>query len=99
MRALLHPGDSKQVQRVEMHGRLREYFAIQRLGSRELAALVMADRALEQRRDRRRRRPLSDAFPRPMFDHCLLLRLSTKAGIRQSVAESVKCNDSGDFGL
>jgi hypothetical protein len=35
----------------------------------ELATLVMADRALELRLDRRSLRPLSDGFPRAMFDH------------------------------
>ena len=79
--ALLHPGDSKEVQRVEMHGSLREDLAIEGLGLRELAALVMADGALEQRRDRRRRRPLSDGFPGAMFDHCRCCDRRRKRGL------------------
>ena len=67
---LLHPGDPQHVERVEVHGNLREDFAVQPLGVLELAALVMTDGPLELGRDRRRGRSLSDGFPRAMFDHC-----------------------------
>ena len=49
---------------------LREDFAVQRCGLHDLATLVVGDRALELRRDRRRRRAFPDGFPRAIFDHC-----------------------------
>ena len=94
--ALLHPGDSAAgAARRSATGTCARISRYKRFGLRQLAALVMADGALELRRDRGRcegRCPI--AFPGPMFDHCRCRDRRRKRGLGSRSPESVKCNDS-----
>jgi hypothetical protein len=74
---LLHPDDPQHVQGVEVHRHLRKDVAVDALRLRELATLVMADGALEFRRNRCDWRTLSWGFPGAVLDHWLIARASS----------------------